>query len=806
MIRNYIKTAWRNLKHNKIFSFINVFGLSVGLTCCMFIGAYLYQELNYDTYPAQAGQIYRVGIHSVENGGVTDFPMVDVAVAQGIKNNCPEVAAATRMEEDKPAFIKYDNRTFKEEKLVLADANFFEVFSIPLLEGDSKTALALPNSIVITKAFEKKYFGSSPGLNKILTAGTKLYKITGVIDKIPDNSHFHADAFISMSTEVTPSTQQTWSNVGYYTYLLLNKNVDIKKLESHFKQLVAKYVVPEVQHDMGVSLAEAQKSVNTFIFYLQPLTDIHLYSATKYELEPNGDIHYIYIFSALAFFVLLLACINFTNLSTASSSKRSKEIGIRKVLGSEKDKLVWQFLTESVMLTILAMLFALGLVYLLLPYFNNLAGKNINMDFFLNYHAIAFEMILSLFVGVIAGIYPAFFLSSFQILSVLKGNATGGPVSKGTLRSGLIVFQFTISTALIIATFIVFQQLHFMQNTKLGYDKNQVLVLHETYSLRTGIESFKQELLHTTGVVNASISSNVPGNGNMNGTQVYAKDIADKGERSEIQIGIFNIDDTYIPTLGMQILKGRNFYTGSLADSSSVIINQAAVQSLGWGNADPLGKTIVRSGNRYYTVVGLVKDFHYTSAKQKIGPLMMLYGHNNGSIMVKIKTADVHSLIADIKKKWDGYNTGLPFSYSFLDEQFAQLYSSEEHIGAIFTAFSVVAIIIACLGLFGLAAFMIRQRVKEIGIRKVLGASPQTITMMLSKEFLLLVVIAALIAFPVTWYSMDKWLQTFAYRVNIQWWVFAVAGLMAVIIAFITISFQAIKASLANPVKSLRSE
>ena len=806
MIRNYIKTAWRNLKQNKIFSFINVFGLSVGLTCCMFIGAYLYQELNYDTYPAQAGQIYRVGIHSVENGGVTDFPMVDVAVAQGIKNNCPEVAAATRMEEDKPAFIKYDNRTFKEEKLVLADANFFEVFSIPLLEGDSKTALALPNSIVITKAFEKKYFGSSPGLNKILTAGTKLYKITGVIDKIPDNSHFHADAFISMSTEVTPSTQQTWSNVGYYTYLLLNKNVDIKKLESHFKQLVAKYVVPEVQHDMGVSLTEAQKSVNTFIFYLQPLTDIHLYSATKYELEPNGDIHYIYIFSALAFFILLLACINFTNLSTASSSKRSKEIGIRKVLGSEKDKLVWQFLTESVMLTILAMLFALGLVYLLLPYFNNLAGKNINMDFFLNYHAIAFEMILSLFVGIIAGIYPAFFLSSFQILSVLKGNATGGPVSKGTLRSGLIVFQFTISTALIIATFIVFQQLHFMQNTKLGYDKNQVLVLHETYSLRTGIESFKQELLHTTGVVNASISSNVPGNGNMNGTQVYAKDIADKGSRSEIQIGIFNIDDTYIPTLGMQILKGRNFHTGSLADSSSVIINQAAVQSLGWGNADPLGKTIVRSGNRYYTVVGLVKDFHYTSAKQKIGPLMMLYGHNNGSIMVKIKTADVHSLIADIKKQWDGYNTGLPFSYSFLDEQFAQLYSSEEHVGAIFTAFSVVAIIIACLGLFGLAAFMIRQRVKEIGIRKVLGASPQTITMMLSKEFLLLVVIAALIAFPVTWYAMDKWLQTFAYRVNIQWWVFAVAGLIAVIIAFITISFQAIKASLANPVRSLRLE
>lgn len=807
MIRNYIKTGWRNLKHNKIFSFINVFGLSVGLTCCMLISAYLYQELTYDTYPAQAGQIYRVGIHLTGNGSVTDFPAVDIAVGQGIKNASPGVEAVTRINKEHPFYMKYDDRMFKEVNLVLVDPNFFDMFSIPLLEGDSKTALTEPNAMVITKAFEKKYFGESSGLNKMLSAGDKLLKVTGVIDKIPDNSHFHADAFLSMSTEYGPLTKQTWSNVGFFTYLLLNKNTYPKKLEASFPQLVAKYVVPEVQHDMGVSLAEAQKSVNTFVFYLQPLTDIHLHSATKYEFEANGDIHYIYIFSALALFILILACINFTNLSTASSSKRSKEIGIRKVLGSEKDKLVWQFLTESVMLTLLAMLFALGMVYLLLPYFNSLAGKNISMRFFLNYRAIAFEIVLTLFVGIIAGIYPAFFLSSFQILSVLKGNGSAKGVSKGGLRSGLIVFQFTISTALIIATFIVFQQLHYMQNVKLGYDKDQVLVLHETYSLGTGIESFKQELLHKNDVVNATISSNVPGvNNNMGGTEVYAKDIADKGSRSEIQIGIFNIDDTYIPTLGMKILKGRNFYAGSLADSSSVIINEAAVQSLGWGNSDPIGKVIIRSGNRRFTVVGLVKDFHYTSAKQKIGPLMMLYGHNNGSIMVKIKTADVHGLIANIKNQWDSYNTGLPFSYSFLDDQFAQLYSSEEHVGAIFTTFSIIAVIIACLGLFGLAAFMIRQRVKEIGIRKVLGASPQTITMMLSKDFLLLVVIAAVIAFPITWYAMDKWLQSFAYRVNIQWWVFALAGIIAVLIAFITISFQAIKAAMANPVKSLRSE
>jgi len=811
MIRNYIKTAWRNLKGNKIFSFINVFGLSVGLTCCMFIGAYLYSELTYDTYPVNAKQIYRVGVRTLNNGGNTDFPSADIAVGQGIKNTFPEVLAFTRITGDKPVFFKYGDRQFKEEKLMLADPNFFDIFSIPLVEGDSKTALVEPNSIVITKEMENKYFGAATGLNKMLSDGTKLYKVTGVIDKIPDNSHFHADFLVSMNTEVLPSHRQTWSNVGFYTYLLLNKDADPKKLEARFPQLVAKYVVPETQRDMGVSLAEAQKAVNTFLFFLQPLADIHLHSATRYELEPNGDIHYIYIFSVLAIFILLLACINFTNLSTASSVKRAKEIGIRKVLGSEKNRLVWQFLTESIMLTLLAMGFALCLVYALLPYFNELAGKQITMNFFLNPQAIGIEIGLALFVGFIAGIYPAFFLSSFKILSVLKGSGTVAN-TKGGLRSSLIVFQFAISTSLIIATFIVYQQLNYMQNKKLGYDKDQVLVLHEASSLGVNgayAEAFRQQLLQDSRVMNATISSNVPGlNNNMNGTEVYAKDIADKGSRNEIQIGIFSIDDRYIPTLGISLLKGRDFYPGSQpADSSAIIINEAAVQSLGWSTGDdPIGKVIIRSGGRHFTVVGLVKDFHYASVAQKIGPLMMLPRHNNGSIMVKVKPVDAHALITDIKNQWSTYNTGIPFSYSFLDDQFAKMYSSEEHFGEIFTTFSIIAVIIACLGLFGLAAFMIRQRVKEIGIRKVLGASAESITFMLSKEFLKLVLIAALIAFPLTWYAMSKWLQSFPYRMSIQWWVFLVAAAIAMFIAFVTISFQSIKAAIANPVKSLRSE
>ncbi len=790
-----------------MFSFINVFGLAVGLACCMLISAYLYDELTYDTYPVNAKQIYRVALHSNGNNAAADFPAVDVAVGEGIKRVYPEVLATTRFTQRGSVFVKYADKQFKEQKIVLADSNFFSFFSIPLVEGDMKTALTEPKTIVVTKDFEQKYFGNSAALGKLITVGVDLVKITGVIDKVPDNSHFHADAFMSMATYVTPGTRQTWSNVGYFTYLLLDKNADPKKLEAGFPQLVAKFVVPEVQHDMGVSLAEAQKSVNSFIFFLQPLTDIHLHSATKYEYEANGYIHYVYIFGALAFFILLLACINFTNLSTASSAKRSKEIGIRKVLGSQKNKLISQFLVESVMLTFLAILFALGLVYLLLPYFNDISGKQIIIGFFLSLPALACELGLTVFVGLVAGIYPAFFLSSFQIIAILKGNSGTQPANKGGLRSCLIVFQFAISTALIISTFVVYQQLHFMQNKKLGYNKDQVLVINDANTLGNNVSAFKLQLLNDHRIVNATISGNVPGYYDIGGTEIYAKEIADKGTRTEIQCGIYWIENSYIPTLGMELAKGRNFFPPSPADSISVIINEAAVRDLGFGNIDPIGKTIIRSGQRHYNIVGVVKDFNYTSAKQKIAPLMMLPSNKyEGSIIARVNTADVHQLINDIKKQWLSYNASAPFSYSFLDDQFASLYSAEDRTGKIFTSFAVIAGVIACLGLFGLAAFMIRQRVKEIGIRKVLGASSASITTMLSKEFLKLIVIASLISFPITWYAMSKWLQDFAYRIDIHWWVFFLAGGIALLVAAATISFQAIKAALANPVKSLRSE
>jgi putative ABC transport system permease protein len=806
MLKNYIKTAWRNLKRNQIFSFINVFGLSVGLACCMLICAYVYSELNYDTYPAQAKQMYRVGLRSIENNGVSEYPMVDIAVAQGIKSMYPEVLETTRLTGRGPVFIKYNDRQFKEEHVQLVDPNFLQLFSIPLIDGDNKTCLTDPSGMVITKAMSVKYFGNQQALGKTLAIDGKPYKVTGVIDKVPDDSHFHGDAFLNLPS-FTEKAKQTWSNIGFFTYIVLDKNANAKKLEAAFPEMVRKFVVPEIAHDLGTSVAQASKAVNTFLFYLQPLSDIHLHSATKYELEANGDIHYIYIFAALAVFILLLAGINFTNLSTASSAKRSKEVGIRKVLGSEKSGLVSQFLTESVMLTVFALLLALGMVHLLLPLFNNLAGKHIESAFFLSPKALTIELLTAFIVGILAGIYPAFFLSSFQIISVLKGNSATKAEGKGTLRSGLIIFQFAVSTALIISTFVVYQQLHFMQNKKLGYNKEQVLVINDTYTLGNNVDAFKNQLLRNPQITSATISSAVPGKSSgMDGTQIAAKEFDDKAGHADIHTNIYHVDESYVPTLGLKVIKGRNFYPLFPGDSMSVVVNESLVKGLGWGDTDPVGKTIVRSAVMQYKVVGVIKDFHYASAKQKIAPLMLLSGHNTGTVILKVKTGDIKSLISNIKTEWDSFRAEAPFSYSFLDEQYASLYASEQKTGKIFTIFSCVALIIASLGLFGLAAFMIRLRVKEIGIRKVLGASTGSITYMLSREFLKLIVIASVISFPVTWFAMHKWLQDFAYRINIQWWVFLAAGVIALLVAGITISFQSVKAALANPVKSLRSE
>lgn len=802
MFKNYLKTALRNFTKNKAFSFINIFGLAIGLTCFVLITVFVYDELSYDRYAADANNIYRVNLNVTGNGDVAVYPNVDFAVGEGMRNAFPEIKSFARMTPAKD-FVKYDDNQFKEDKLAFADSNFLQMFSIPLTEGSDKEALVQPNSVVISKAFAKKYFGNADALGKSIVIGLHdaVYKITGVFDKMPSNSHFHFDALISISTWHV--TNPTWSNLGMFTYLLLNKNADPKKLEAKFPQLVAKYIVPEVQRDMGISLAEAQKSVNTFVFTLQPVTDIHLYSHTKYELEPNGDIQYVYIFSALALFILLLACVNFTNLSIARSVKRAKEVGIRKVMGSGKIQLIKQFLSESVLMSFCAMLLAAGFIILLLPYFNQLSGKQITVSSFFNYKAIAFMFILVFFVGVVAGVYPSFFLSSFNPVKVLKGSAGTGK-QKNILRSSLIVFQFFVSTALIIATIIVYQQLNYMQNKKLGYDKEQVLLLPDGRLMGNNQDAFRQQVLQDGRVVAASISRYVPGSDMMDGTQVHP--VNENGNGAEIHMNIYHVDYDYLKTLGIQMKQGRFFSKAFSTDSQVVVINEAAVNELGWNKIDPVGKTIVRSGQKAFKVIGVIKDFNYTSAKQKIAPLMMMLGNNYGGLIIKIKTNDIPGFLNNLKTKWNAFNPQGPLSYTFLDDNFASLYASELRTQQIFSAFAVIAIIIAGLGLFGLSAFVIEQRTKEIGIRKVLGASVQNVLLLVSKEFLTLVIIAFIIAVPVAYWAMHQWLQGYAYRIDIGAGIFIIAGFSTVLIAIITISFQSIKAAIANPVKSLRTE
>ncbi len=810
MFRNYITIAIRNLMKHRTFSAINVFGLTIGLTACILIAAFISNELSYDSYAEHAHQLYRIELQINQNGGIVEYPNVDVAVGSGIKNTYPEVLTSSRITGPNEMFIRNGDKLFKESHVTFCDSNFLQMFSIPLAEGDNKTALISPGSMVITRALAQKYFGDKSAFGKSLMIGTAPFKITGIIEKIPDNCHFHFDAFISMTTNYYAIHGTTWSNIGFYTYLLLDKKADPKKLQAKFPELIQKYVAPEAAHDMGISLAEAQKVANTWRFFLMPISDIHLHSNTKYELEPNGDIQYIYIFGSLAIFTILLACINFTNLSTAASAKRAREVGIRKVLGTLKAQLVIQFLIESVLLSCLALLIAFLLIYLILPSFNHLSGKQIGMSFFLQYKVIITVIIFMILVGITAGIYPAFFLSSFQTIRVLKGAVSQTPAKGGGLRRGLVVFQFLISTSLIISTLVVYRQLHFMQNKKLGYAKEQVMVIPDTYGLDSNQYAFKQKLLSDSRVLNATISRDVPvgrSDENMDGSQVYASENKSHETESEIHANFFHVDYDYLSTLGMKMVAGRYFSKDYGSDSSGVVINEAAVRDLGWKNdQSAIDKTIISSGQHEFRVIGVVQDFNYASVKQRIVPVMMMLRHNNGTLMVKIKTTDISGLLSEVKNYWKAYNARTPFSYYFLDDKFASVYASEEKTGQIFSSFAVVAVFIASLGLLGLVAFTTEQRNKEIGIRKVLGASVNQVLLLLSKEFLLLVSLSFFISIPLTWWMMNNWLNNFAYRINISWWIFASGGIIAVMITLITISFQSIRAAVANPVNSLRSE
>jgi putative ABC transport system permease protein len=808
MIKNYFKIAWRNLLKNKTFSLINIAGLAIGISTCLIIMLFVYDEWRYDKYNEKADQIVRVVLKGAMSGEQIKEAFVMAPVAQTLKKEYPEVVDATRIREYGTPKVTLGDKTFKNAKFAFVDDNFFQVFTLPLIKGDAKTALLEPNTIVITQSLAHTYFGNEDPMGKMLELKElkQLYKITGVAADVPTNSHFHFDHFASMESHADAKSD-SWMSGSFHTYLVLQKGFDFRKLEAKLPLTVDKYMDAQLKAQLGMNMKEFREKGNSIGFALQPLTDIHLQStfSTLSNFEPSGDIRYVYIFSAVALFMLLIACINFMNLSTASASKRAKEVGIRKVLGSIKSNLISQFMIESVVLTFISLLLALVLVKSGLPLFNSLADKKLTFQTLIQPSVALALLGFGLFIGLVAGSYPAFYLSSFKPIAVLKTKFAAKGKGLG-LRSGLVVFQFIISVILIVGTTVVYQQLAFIQNKKLGYDKDQLLVLRNTYLLGKNENVLKQNLLQDPRVASVTTSAFTPAgptDTNMSGSY------PDENSNHVRRTILYQVDDKYIPTMGMEMKKGRNFSKDLATDSSGVIINEALAKNFGWGES-ALGHIVNRlrdteGGTKAYKVIGMVKDFHFKTLHEEIAPMMMVLEESHG-LIIKVKTKDVSSLLTSIKTEWEKFNTEEPFSYAFIDELFYKTYTAEQKTGTILFIFAGLTIFIACLGLFGLATFTAEQRTKEIGIRKVLGASVPNIIALLSKEFIVLVSVAILIATPIAWWAMTKWLQDFAYRITINVWIFVLAGVMALLIALLTVSFQAIKAAVANPVKSLRTE
>jgi putative ABC transport system permease protein len=805
MFRNYLKVALRNLWKSKAFSAINILGLAVGLATCLLILLYVVDELSYDRYNEKADRIYRVNCDIKFGGGDLHLTVASDPMGPTLKKDYPQVEEFTRIYASQGAkLIKKGNEYINEPDVAHVDSTFFNVFTLPSLEGDTRTALNEPNTVVITESAAKKYFGTTHALGKVIEADKTAYKVTAVIKDIPRNSHFNLDFLFSMD-----NVEYGWNNFlsnNFQTYVVLKAGTDYKVFEKNFKNVIAKYVLPQAKQLMHInSMEDFEKAGNKLEYTLMPLKDIHLRSDRFPELSTNGNIQYVYIFSAVALFVMLIACINFMNLSTARSASRAKEVGIRKVLGTERKTLIMQFLVESTLTVFIAFLIAIGIASLVLPLFNDLAAKSLSIKSLLSREVLPVLIAFPFIVGALAGSYPALFLSRFQPVVVLKGNVNTG-LKKSHLRSVLVVFQFATSIVLIISTIVVYRQLHYIQTKNLGFNKDQILIINGTYALGNNADAFKNEVLNMPGVSMGTFSSFLPVSSSRNDNTFSKDPVMDSKNGTDMQI--WTIDYDYLKTMGMQIVRGRNFSKEFGSDSSAVLINETTAKVFGFDN--PIGKKIYTFDDNLktisYTVVGVVKNFHFESLRQQIGPLCMVLGKNIGLASFKVNAASIPALLKNIESRWKALAPGMPFSYQFMDDSFDNMYRAEQRVGTIAMIFSALAILIACLGLFGLSAFTAEQRTKEIGIRKVLGASVQGIVQLLSKDFIRLVLIAFIIAAPLAWYFMNKWLQDFSYRVNLNGWVFLGAGSIALLIALLTISFQAIKAALANPVKNLRTE
>jgi putative ABC transport system permease protein len=807
MIKNYLKTAVRNLFKHKGYTFINILGLAIGMTACLLILLFVRHELSYDGYHQNSDRIYRVAMAARWGGRDFDIAVVPAATAKTMVTDFPEVEDAIRFRQRGDYIVQYKDQNFREEKIIFTDTTFFKLFSIPLLQGDAESALINPYSIVLSRKTAQKYFRDEDPMGKTLKLDNRYdYKVTGVFEEIPDNTHFHFNILLSMES-IEESRDLSWGSQNFQTYILLQQEADPSALEAKFPEMLEKYMWPQFAQILGITVDEIHKSTDMRAkFYLQPLKSIHLHSDLLGELGPNNDIRYIYIFSAIALFILIIASINFMNLSTARAAGRAKEVGLRKVLGSQRRQLIFQYLMESTFLSFISIIFAIGIVVLALPAFNQLSGKSLEISTAFHQRMPFYLILLAVLTGFLAGSYPSFFISAFQPIQVLRGKMKIG-IKSGMMRSALVIFQFTASIFLIIGTIVVFKQLRYIQTKNLGFNKEQVLILDNAYLLRKQAKTFKEQMKSYPQIFNASISGYLPVPSMRSNNGIFPEGKRDDEHSTSFQNWIVDYD--YLETMGMKLVEGRFFSQEFSTDDQAAVINQSVAKQFGW--PDPVGRRLGRIINqkgdiKLYTVIGVMEDFHFESLRENIGPLVMFLGESRGNISFRLKAQDVSSVIGLLEQQWKQFLPNQPFEYSFLDERFEQMYQSEQKIGKIFTVFAILAIFIGCLGLFGLAAFTAEQRTKEIGIRKVLGATSPRIIRLLLREFVILVGIANLIAWPIAYLVMNRWLTDFAYRTSPHILIFIFAGILTLVVSLLTVSFQAVKAALADPIRSLRYE
>lgn len=808
MLRNYYLTAIRNLWKHKSYFLLNLSGLAIGIASFVFIGLYIINELSYDKMHSEYKNMYRMHVKGLMMGQDMDLAHTPAPLSKALLEEFPEVKNITRIKESGAWIIGHEAKKFNEDGVLFADSTFFDVFDFPLIAGNPKTALAKPRSMVLTRSIAQKYFGDENPLGKKITVeqDTIFYEVTGLMEDIPDNSHLQFDMLGSISTYPRWLNQHWFSN-NFYTYFTLNDQADPSEFESKLPDLLVKYIAPLIQKFLGISLESWEQSGNTYGYYIMPLADIHLHSHTQDERQPNSDISYIYIYSLIAIILLFIAIINFINLATAQSSSRAKEVGIRKVAGSTKLSLVYQFILESIIIALLASLAAYILVVFSAPAFTALIGKQLSVDVTSNVWVWLSMFGLAIIIGVLAGFYPAFVLAAYEPAHVLNGTLRKGAKS-GWLRNLLVVIQFTASIVIIIGTVVVYKQTDYMVNKNLGFDKEQILMIRRPDVLKNNLETFKHQLSTNSNIKSIANAMSIPGKTRYNNNAYFMEDHPESPYTLYENVVSFD----YGETMGLELVKGRFFSRDYVSDSSAVVINESAVKLLGYGD-EALGKRFIDKDDKgnvdYMTIIGVVKDFHFESLHKPISPYIMRFMPSNweGYACIRLgNTQNLRETIDFIENTWYEHSNNKPFQYFFFDEDYENLYKSESTTGKVFLVFACLSIFIACLGLIGLITYTLSIRRKEIGIRKVLGASTTSMVRLLSNEMVKLIAIATIIGWPLAYFATDYWLQNFASRLPINFSIYLVSTIIVFVIGGLAISIQTFRASRANPVESLRQE